>query len=138
MSSDVIQKIQVNFFKMTSTVLWPLLVHCSEPVFPAANKASAEVRHVIGSGKVHISLYRSCVTGNGLGILVELCKLQFTQKDSPLQVVFHRLPEGHISPHEFSSENTLHSIQVKTIVLNTCSEYSYLKFVNIYLVKEWK
>lgn len=119
---------------------WQVHFACSvlRALVSSSKKARAEVWHVIGSGKVHLSLYISCVTGNGLGTLVVLRKLEFRQKDSPLQVIFHKLSEGDISSHEFSSENTFHSVQVKTIVLNTCREYSYLKFVNIYQVKEWK
>lgn len=115
MSLGIIQKLQVNVFKMTSTVSRHFPCSVLQALVPSSKKASAEVQHVIGSQKVHISLYISCVAGNGLSTLVELCKLEFRLKDSPPQVVSHKLSEGDISSHEFSSENTFHSIQVKTI-----------------------
>lgn len=49
---------------------------------------------------------------------------------------FYELSEGDVSSHEFSSENKFHSVQVKTIIIYTYNEYSYLKFVNIHQVKE--
>jgi len=90
MSSDVTQKLQVNVFKMTNTVFRHFASSVLQAFVSSSKTASAEVPHVIGSGKVYISLYFFCVTGNGLGTQVDLCNLNSDRKIHPHRLFFTR------------------------------------------------